>query len=67
MKGVVVKDPATGEPIRLMPGSLSLELYELAKGSNGMKGTKQKPSHADKYISHMRELHVKYKKEIGVK
>lgn len=65
MKGTVVKDPATGEQIRLMPGSKALELYEESRKPGGNKGTKQKPSYADLFVAHMRELDKNYRKEIG--
>jgi hypothetical protein len=56
MKGVVVTCPTSKQPIRLMPGSLSLELY-LEKGkSNKADAT---------YKLHMKALHAKYLKEIG--
>lgn len=65
MKGVVVNCQFSGQPVRLMPGSKALELWELAKGPNGKKGTKQKPSYEAQFIHHMGELHKKYMKEIG--
>lgn len=64
MKGIVVECPK-GVYTRLMPGSQALEMYELAKGPNGKKGTKQNPSHETKFVAHMTELHRKFLKEQG--
>jgi len=61
---IVVECPK-GVFTRLMKGRRALELYELAKGPNGKKGTKQKPSFADQFVHHMTELERKYQKEIG--
>lgn len=57
MKGsVVVTCPVSKEPVRLMPGSTSLELYY---------EWKKNPKEFDKYNQHMIAVGLRYKKEIG--
>lgn len=63
MKGVVVKCPASGEPVRLMPGSMALEYYEAAQ--KGDFGTKGNPGPGSFYRQHMIDLHTKWLKEQG--
>lgn len=64
MKGTLVTCPVTKQQIRLMPGSLSLELYDEARKPGGNKGNKQNPSARDKYVEHMRQLEENYQREI---